>query len=429
MDSSLLSIGTNNNISDGNSAFPKSSFSSTINSQKISESIRTLLDSNDLAARNKCEAELLSAQNAFPDFGVILAKMLASTNATFPQRQMVAILLKQYVNAHWSPISEKFTGPEVSASMKQQIKHLLIPQLAESNSKIRNSVAHVISLLAAWDWPEQWPELIPRLISFLTIENPNPDVVDGCLLVFIEFCHEITDMQISSLLPVLFPPLLAIFCKYSSETHSQSTMVNLQIKCIECITSCIQAVHAVTAGSTESALDGDMICLKACVEQVRAHLDPWLRTFVSFLSQNQQDFSRVSPMLVREMIRCISATIQWFPQAVRPIISSLITPIWSLFVQLSVKYNHEIISGSCLESSDLEKLSFSIFEFIQALVETPSFKSIFRGNINSVVLHLITFVQIPKSQENIWLEDPDQFLQDDDFDSCSYSVRIASDDL
>ena len=51
-------------------------------------------------------------------------------------RQMAALLLKQYVDRHWSSLSEKFQGPETSTQAKATIRSMLPHGLKESISKV-----------------------------------------------------------------------------------------------------------------------------------------------------------------------------------------------------------------------------------------------------------------------------------------------------
>ena len=52
-------------------------------------------------------------------------------------RQMAALLLKKYVDTHWTSCSEKFKGPETSPAAKATIRNMLPHGLKESISKVR----------------------------------------------------------------------------------------------------------------------------------------------------------------------------------------------------------------------------------------------------------------------------------------------------
>ena len=56
-------------------------------------------------------------------------------------RQLAAVMLKQYIDVHWSAESEKFRPPETTPAAKQSIRNMLPLGLKESISKVRNTVA------------------------------------------------------------------------------------------------------------------------------------------------------------------------------------------------------------------------------------------------------------------------------------------------
>ena len=58
-------------------------------------------------------------------------------------RQMTAVLLKQYVDAHWSSLSDKFVAPEVTPGAKVAIRQMLPEGLKESISKVSNKHAFI----------------------------------------------------------------------------------------------------------------------------------------------------------------------------------------------------------------------------------------------------------------------------------------------
>ena len=71
------------------------------------------------------------------DYGVILAEVAHTPHIDLPLRQLASVVLKQYVESHWSHESGKFCEPQVTAEAKRVIKHLLLAILGSEESKIR----------------------------------------------------------------------------------------------------------------------------------------------------------------------------------------------------------------------------------------------------------------------------------------------------
>lgn len=67
--------------------------------------------------------------------------LVLDTTEQLALRQLAAVMLKQYIDVHWSAESEKFRPPETSPAAKQAIRNMLPMGLKESISKVRNTVA------------------------------------------------------------------------------------------------------------------------------------------------------------------------------------------------------------------------------------------------------------------------------------------------
>ena len=75
------------------------------------------------------------------EYGVVLCELtLSPVLGSLPVRQMTAVLLKQYVDAHWSADAEKFVAPEATAAAKEAIRRMLPQGLKESISKVRRDM-------------------------------------------------------------------------------------------------------------------------------------------------------------------------------------------------------------------------------------------------------------------------------------------------
>ena len=72
----------------------------------------------------------------FSEYGVALTELTLSHDGVLQIRQMAALLLKQYVDTHWSSMSEKFKSPETTPQAKATIRQMLPHGLKESISKV-----------------------------------------------------------------------------------------------------------------------------------------------------------------------------------------------------------------------------------------------------------------------------------------------------
>ena len=72
----------------------------------------------------------------FSEYGVALTELTLSHDGVLQIRQMSSLLLKQYVDTHWSASSEKFKSPETTPQAKATIRQMLPHGLKESISKV-----------------------------------------------------------------------------------------------------------------------------------------------------------------------------------------------------------------------------------------------------------------------------------------------------
>lgn len=162
-----------------------------------------------------------------------LTELTLDPNGHLPIRQLASILLKQYVEVHWSSQSEKFVAPQTTDEViiiiltlpygvkllkllyhqkaKAAIRHMLPIGLKETISKVRTSVAYAISAIAHWDWPENWPQLFDLMMQCL--QSGDPNAVHGAMRVLTEFSREVTDTQMGQVAPVILPEMYKIFAE------------------------------------------------------------------------------------------------------------------------------------------------------------------------------------------------------------------------
>jgi len=84
----------------------------------------------------KAAEQRLQALEVTEEFGIHLTEFVVDPNEHLAIRQLASVLLKQYVEIHWSSLAEKFRPPELNNIVKQRIKELLPLGLQESISKV-----------------------------------------------------------------------------------------------------------------------------------------------------------------------------------------------------------------------------------------------------------------------------------------------------
>ncbi|KAL9938131.1 hypothetical protein V8E36_002754 [Tilletia maclaganii] len=203
--------------------------------------------SPDTNTRRAAEDQLANLHASNVHVGTALS-ILVLPNAPSPiaptqtaLRQAAALSLRQLVKTKWSPLFEHFTGyptgpngePEaVPEELKQTIRTNLLRALASSPSKsARLAASYTLATIAASDFPDQFPELLPALGQMLQ-EQSSPDTVHGALAFLTEFVRdELDEQQIVGLGQDLLPLMERILAdqKYSAFLRARTLLIFRQL--------------------------------------------------------------------------------------------------------------------------------------------------------------------------------------------------------
>uniref|UniRef100_A0A8C6PV17 Importin 9 n=1 Tax=Nothobranchius furzeri TaxID=105023 RepID=A0A8C6PV17_NOTFU len=328
------------------------------------------------------------------EFGVHLAELTVDPWGALAIRQLASVILKQYVETHWCSQSEKFRPPETTDQAKADIRELLPSGLRESISKVRSSVAYAVSAIAHWDWPEAWPQLFTLLMEMLVSGDVN--AVHGAMRVLTEFTREVTDTQMPLVAPVILPEMYKIF------TMAEVYSIRTRSRAVEIFTTCANLICAIEELEKGAA---------------KALIFPVVQQFTEAFVQALQmpDGPSSDSGLKMEVLKAVTALVKNFP---KPMVSSMqqILPIvWNTLTE------REVLG--------FENLVFSIFEFVHTLLENNKFKSTVKKALPELIYYIILYMQITEDQIKVWTANPQQFVEDEDDDTFSYSVRISAQDL
>ncbi|KAJ7331861.1 hypothetical protein JRQ81_014041 [Phrynocephalus forsythii] len=351
------------------------------------------------------------------EFGVHLAELTVDPQGALAIRQLASVILKQYVETHWCSQSDKFRPPETTERAKAAIRELLPNGLRESISKVRSSVAYAVSAIAHWDWPEAWPELFNLLMEMLVSGDLN--AVHGAMRVLTEFTREVTDTQMPLVAPVILPEMYKIF------TMAEVYGIRTRSRAVEIFTTCAH-----------------MICNMEELEKGAAKvlIFPVVQQFTEAFVQALQmpDGPTSDSGIKMEVLKAVTALVKNYPrhmissmQQILPIVWNTLTESAALYPFCKVNYTEEVEDpvDSDGEVLGFENLVFSIFEFVHALLENHKFKSTVKKALPELIYYIILYMQITEEQIKVWTANPQQFVEDEDDDTFSYTVRIAAQDL
>ncbi|GFY70331.1 importin-9 [Trichonephila inaurata madagascariensis] len=351
------------------------------------------------------------------EFAVHLTELMLDQNAPLAIRQLASVLLRQYVESHWATAAEKFRPPEATAEAKAAVRAMLPMGLHESISKLRSSVAYAISAIAQWDWPEDWPELFDILLRSLVSENSN--AVHGAMRVLKEISNEVSDSQMPQFAPVILPEMLKIFLqdqKYGIRTRGRA---------VEIFGTCAELIGSM-APYNKSAPKNLLFPISV----------PFTEALVSALKT--PDGMTSDSGLKKDVLNALQILVRYFPKQMTQWLPHILAPVWNSLTTSVNTYVRTVVNAfeeednpvdSDGEALGFENLVFSIFEFINVLVDSSKYKNYIKDGMTDLIYYILLYTQITEDQIKTWSNNPDQFVEDEDDDTYAYSVRISAQDL
>lgn len=92
-------------------------------------------------------------------------------------RMAAALLLKNFVSRHWSmPEEGESTMTSLTLNDRAAIKEQIVTVLTRVPPPVQRQLCETITLIAAVDFPESWPGLIPQLVSRLDPGDPDNNI-------------------------------------------------------------------------------------------------------------------------------------------------------------------------------------------------------------------------------------------------------------
>jgi hypothetical protein len=371
------------------------------------------LDTNH-QVRSFAEASLNQASFQ-PGFGSALSKVAANKELPLGSRQLAGVLLKQFIKKHWTEDEEGFEHPVVASEEKMTIRRLLLLSLDDSQRKICTAVSMVVALIAHYDWPEDWPDLLPYLITLIN-DPSNMSAANGALRCLSLLSAELDDKVVPKIVPVLFPTLHTIIS--SPQIYDKS----LRTKALSIVHSCTSMLGVMSGvyRTETTALMSPMI--KAWMEQFCLILEH------PVLSEDPEDWS-----IRMEVLKCLNQFIQNFPNIVETEFMVILGPLWQTFMSSLQVYETSSIKGvddpydgrydSDGSEKSLESFVIQLFEFLLTVVGSIKFVKVFGDNLKQLVYYTIAFLQITEQQVHTWSLDANQYVADEDENT--YSCRVS----
>ncbi|OQR80962.1 importin [Achlya hypogyna] len=376
--------------------------------------------STDTSRRQAAEATLTSAFVS-PGFALLLTQSL-QLPMPLPLAHLASVLLKKVVIAHWE--TDESNGYVIGDDEKTQVRTALVQLLTLvhagagpaqlGDSKFQTALCLVLAEVVKHDWPEKWPDLFPVVLSLLS-STTNAGHVQFAIKFFSFAIDHIASEHFVQLVPLLFPHLERIFVADGSPARLQARVVTIVQTCLTMI-----GVLAQSGDAAASAV-------------LHANVTPWIGRFVALLVPGHE-------ALHLYILRALGVFVAEWAKDMSGLIPDIVPVVWQLLVSGVPAYEREVVLAEegedAYDSDDGASTGraatvVQLFEFVQALVQAPTkkTKALVLAALHPLVLHMVSYMQITAAQMELWGDDPNKYIADEDDDSMEYNVRNAGVDL
>ncbi|CAG7901822.1 unnamed protein product [Brassica rapa] len=357
-----------------------------------------------------------------PGFGSALCSVAANKDlslgllwSSLTYCYLAAVLLKQFIKKHWRENEEDFEYPLVSSEEKALIRGLLLGSLDDSHRKICTAISMDISSVATYDWPEEWPELLPFLLKLISDQN-NINGVHGALRCLALLSGDLDDKDVPTLVPVLFP------CLHAVVSSPQSYDKYMRGKALSIFYSCISVLGAMSG-----------VYKTETTTLVTPLLEVWMNQFSLILEHPVQPDDPDDWSLRMEVLKCLNQFVQNFPFLMESELIAIMRPLWHTFESSLQVYLRSSVEGaedsydgrydSDGEEKSLDTFVIQLFEFLSTIVSSRRLAKVLASNVRELVYQTVAFLQVTEQQVHTWSTDVNQFVADED--EGSFSCRIS----
>ncbi|KAL6779589.1 hypothetical protein ACKKBG_A12895 [Auxenochlorella protothecoides x Auxenochlorella symbiontica] len=389
-----------------------------------------------------------------PGLGVALLEVSQNPSLPTGLRQLAAVILKKHLKEHWTFESGAFREPPIGEEEKAALRARLPRGLADPERKLRTAAGMAVAAVARWDCPQDWPELMPGLLSVVA-QKPSPEHVDGTIRCIAMFVDELGEDQILEMAPGLLHEMAPLL---SPGSGADAALVRRVLSILRSVVGAMQSVTGTHAAGVKALLTevlAEWAPLLAAVLAPREvgcppgsgpdleGLEEWgtgggIRLQVPELWAAQ-----------REALGILTVLVSSFGRLSAPVLTPVLGAVWHRFSAGLPQYVAAVVEGEAdagfgdpapadgAEAEDgeravgLEGLLAQTMELILCVVGNARFRGLIAPHLPQLLGLAVGYAQMTAEQEERWTDCPNQYVADeeDDMSSLRASCEMLVDEV
>ncbi|KAH7319851.1 armadillo-type protein [Stachybotrys elegans] len=391
--------------------------------------------------RQQAEIELIRARSN-PAFPTSLAN-IAAHNSIDPEVRISALsTLRLFIEANWAYGDSDEPQVPIADDARAQLRHSLLDLALglEEDRRVRLGASYAVGKIAVHDFPEQWPALLPTVLSI--IPTGADAQIHGALRVLGDLVEE-------SLSEDQFFTMARDIAKTLTEVAlNENRKHNLRGLAISIFRSCFDMMNMVKDDHSKE--------VKAFAEELMTQWNPF---FISVLKQRlpeadlslgEQPNSWLGPIVLKlQVVKTLLRIRRVFPNLLLPQSTTYFSAVWEELTLLQGPHQALYIDNEAqgrLEDADslpytLDFLILEEIDFLNQCFRAAPVQAELDGQLKAhasaaevpwmmeIMRMLVSYSRVTREEEELWDIDCSLYLAEETSVSANYTARTASSDL
>ena len=375
----------------------------------------------DQQQRQNAENSLKQAQTQ-PGFAVTILKLMSVNTVDLAIRQAGAIAFKNFVKKAFSPDE---LAINVTQEERNGVKQHIVNLMCTTPGPVMAQLSEALRIIAAIDFPKDWPTLLPEIISKLQQNMNNMSVINGMLetanSIFKRFRYvRKTDGVLLDLLAVLKQfqvPMLQLFGHLANVVGQLAGQPNTNEAVLQQHLKALRTLARIFYSLNYQDLP----------EYFEDHIQEWMGFHIKFLTFSSAAIdakaiefeSTQVEKLQSALIENVALYAEKYEEEFQPFMEKFTSGIWALLTNLKPVARYDIVINSAMK-------------FLTSVVKKPWHKQLFQDeNTQRAICEKIVVqnVMLRETDEEDFEDNPIEYIRRDIEGADADSRRRSACDL
>jgi len=291
----------------------------------------------------------------------------------------------------------------------RETRQLLMQCIKIDEPKLKSLAVLALSGIVLRDFPDQWP------MCFESILNLGADrdlVTIDSILLALSIIFDECDDRLSRATHLLFPAVYEFYGQAAAANN-----VRVKERCLDVAAKCLESL------SWADGVDQELVS-----SSLDSSWSNWFYLLIEIIGTDESsiEMKRLSLKMLTSFYRDFTTySLSWY--------YIIIQPAWTLLhalvplYQESVVYSKEVVANDMIENElgGVEGLTVQLLELITSIIIRPVIGPQVVGELKALINTLVWYLPLTVEQEELWSNDPNQFISEEDIEEYLKSSRIS----